>query len=308
VSYFTSADRLIGSKPPKTKFLISGLLPELGNLIIVGPPKLGKSFLALDLAIDLAEGKPFLGVFNVPHPMKVALIQAEISEGWFWKRVQWVTSKVQSNGLLPNLLLKTTCDLRLDNLNDVTALSKALVIDKPSVLIIDPLYLFHEGRESEQVEMAKIQRTLKQLSTYNNVATVIVHHFRKGIPGNPITRTAEDIRGSSTWEAWADSIMMLQGNQEDLDNVTLSFELRHVVNPGSMTIGFNFEPSSPGFISISGLSEKCQILQSMSNKARTVAEIEKVTGLSNKTIYRLLGSLISGGMVEKAGGGDYVPT
>lgn len=307
MTFFTPADRFLGNKPRSPNYIISGLLPESGSAIIAGPPKIGKSFLALQMAVDLAKGQPFLSVWNIAHPVKVALIQAEIAEGWFWNRVQWVASKVQSNGFLSNILLKTTCDFRLDNPSDTTALSKALAVEKPSVLIVDPLYMFHEKQESEQVEMVKIQRGLHQLSLYHNMATVIVHHFRKSMPGSNLPRTAEDMRGSSTWEAWADSIMLLQGNQDDLDNVSLSFELRHVANPGNVTLGFDFEPSSSAFISISGLSQKFQILQSIAHGARSVAEIERAAGLPNKVVYRLLGSLISGGLVIKAGG-NYVAT
>ena len=47
---------------PDTDFIVPGLIPECGLGLIIAPPKTGKSWLAMDIAISVATGTPLLGV------------------------------------------------------------------------------------------------------------------------------------------------------------------------------------------------------------------------------------------------------
>lgn len=53
---------LAGEKPPPIPWLIEGLLPRDSLLCWAADPGVGKSFLALDLAIAVTTGQPFLGL------------------------------------------------------------------------------------------------------------------------------------------------------------------------------------------------------------------------------------------------------
>lgn len=55
-----SAKELYGTKLPEIYYPIEGLIPE-GETILAAPPKSAKSWMALDMALSVAEGKPFLG-------------------------------------------------------------------------------------------------------------------------------------------------------------------------------------------------------------------------------------------------------
>lgn len=55
-----SAKELYRSKLPEIYYPIDGLVPE-GETILAAPPKSAKSWMALDMALSVAEGKPFLG-------------------------------------------------------------------------------------------------------------------------------------------------------------------------------------------------------------------------------------------------------
>lgn len=57
-----SAKTLINKELPPLRWAIPGLLPE-GLVILAGAPKLGKSWLALDLSVSIAEGMAALGQF-----------------------------------------------------------------------------------------------------------------------------------------------------------------------------------------------------------------------------------------------------
>ncbi len=59
---FNSIDAatLMDKPLPNSCFLVDGLVPEGVNMIS-GAPKVGKSWLMLDLALSIASGEPFLG-------------------------------------------------------------------------------------------------------------------------------------------------------------------------------------------------------------------------------------------------------
>ena len=59
---FNSIDAatLMDKPLPSSCFLVEGLVPEGVNMIS-GAPKVGKSWLMLDLALSIASGEPFLG-------------------------------------------------------------------------------------------------------------------------------------------------------------------------------------------------------------------------------------------------------
>lgn len=59
-----SAEEFAKKKFPPLKLVVPGVLPE-GTIILAGPPKTGKSFLALSLAVSVATGRPALGQIPV---------------------------------------------------------------------------------------------------------------------------------------------------------------------------------------------------------------------------------------------------
>jgi len=63
--------------------------------IISGCSGIGKSWLALNLGLSVASGKPFLGFFEVPKPKKVLLIQFELTNGQVKERIKILLKRYQ---------------------------------------------------------------------------------------------------------------------------------------------------------------------------------------------------------------------
>jgi hypothetical protein len=64
------------------------LLPADGTLVVYGDAGAGKTTLAIDLAVHAAAGVPWLGLFAIPRPMRVAIIEAEGSRARFRAKLQ----------------------------------------------------------------------------------------------------------------------------------------------------------------------------------------------------------------------------
>ena len=56
-----TAKKLYDMKLPPIRFVVEGLLPQ-GLHVFAGPPKIGKSWLLMQLALAVASGKPFWGL------------------------------------------------------------------------------------------------------------------------------------------------------------------------------------------------------------------------------------------------------
>ena len=65
--------------PQKEQIITGGILPQNAIALIGGIAKQGKSIFALNMAIQISMGKPFLERFNIPNPKRVLYLQSEIS-------------------------------------------------------------------------------------------------------------------------------------------------------------------------------------------------------------------------------------
>jgi hypothetical protein len=65
------------TRPPRT-FLVDGILPETSLGVLYGLPGSGKTFLALDLAFSIANGRPWLG-----HSVQQGGVVYIAAEGWY---------------------------------------------------------------------------------------------------------------------------------------------------------------------------------------------------------------------------------
>ena len=72
---------------PLAPELIEGILRKGHKMLISGASKAGKSFLLIQLAFSLSEGKPWLGFFNCAK-CKVLYVNFEVDEGDFDKRLR----------------------------------------------------------------------------------------------------------------------------------------------------------------------------------------------------------------------------
>ena len=75
----------VGELPP---MLIEGFLPDRSLFLLAGKPKAGKSFLALDIADAVCQGKPALGKYRVNRPGAVVYVGMEDGEIEIVKRLK----------------------------------------------------------------------------------------------------------------------------------------------------------------------------------------------------------------------------
>jgi hypothetical protein len=208
------------------EYIAYDILPE-GLVLLAGAPKIGKSFMALDLALTACSGgkRKFLGKYTVPEDMECLYFAAEdvgrrihdrilsFKEnipGWSEQRIITDNSKCTITCQPPRPLDKGFC-------NDLSEYLKAY--PKTRLVIVDVYNCIKPssvagksgGGNAYDID-ARLAEPLQQLALAHRCCIMLIHHLRKqGInrgesSGDPF----EEISGSMGLPSKADTIMVLK--------------------------------------------------------------------------------------------------
>jgi hypothetical protein len=176
-----SPRELVEANPRLREPIIDGLVRRGEIMNFVAPPKVGKSWLVLNLALSFAAGRPWLGRFT-PSCGRVLLIDNELHPQTLSSRMRRVAEAIgldiadyqESLGVLS--LRGKLC--RLFELQTYFEALKA----KYDLIILDALYRFLESGDDENSNagMTAVYNRLDQIAAVTEAAVAIVHHMSKG--------------------------------------------------------------------------------------------------------------------------------
>lgn len=244
------AELVRGVKQPS--WLIRRVWTEGAVGFIAGQPKSFKSWFALDMAVSVATGAPFLGAFQVIRPGPVLYIQEEdslptLKRRWDRVRPERMGDKVElSDGLIEGEAKITWTggkDERGDPAVDAFVGEGVTLSDEGwqawldetldrgwnggedqyRMVVLDPLLMMMgEIEENKAADvMGKILGPLRTLARKHECAVVIVHHMRKsgsdqsGGKGQR-ERGGQLMLGSVAYHAWADEALYLRRGRGNL--------------------------------------------------------------------------------------------
>src|SRR5690606_11151764 len=191
--------------PATRRFLIDELWGEQAVGIVGGEPKCCKSFLALDLAVAVASGRPCLRRYAVHRPGPVLLFAAEDALHVVRERLDGIATAASTCLDALPIHVITAPVVRLDVERDRTALRDTVASLRPRLLVLDPFVRLHRVNENSSDEVAPLLASLRELQRRYDVAVLLVHHARKGGHARP----GQALRGSSELHAWGDSNLYL---------------------------------------------------------------------------------------------------
>lgn len=310
-TWFISADELINQTFQPVEFAVANLLP-VGLVILAGPPKVGKSFFALQASLAVTNGVPFLD--RPTTQGDVLFLGAEDSSRRLKDRVLDLTEYDRS---------LTTSKLMFAVSPNIKAIGSGLEeqlyewakhAENPRMIVIDNygrVLPETSGRgarqdgnyQSSTLTLSKLQDVANQLG----VTILLVHHTNKNEDiGDVFSRT----HGSVAINGVADAVLIL-GNTRGTNSATLNVTGRDL--PEVTDIRLQRKESQWALVDTPvdaidslGLSpQKTRLLRVIAAGHSKTGEIAKEMGIKSSNASTQLGQLVESGYLIKEEHGQY---
>lgn len=224
----------VSEEIPEARWIIEGMIPKGGIVMIAGDSGVGKTWFAMQLALSACLGMKFLGKFgasasgaiyvdcesgeiilrqrskNLWRAIYHSLIQdiedqddiEEKSEflGRLMTQMNFMLSYYESN------LLETEAVERIIN---------QLKLNSAELLILDPFNRVFGGNENDSGEISKFFNNMKKIRDETGAAIVLIHHSRKKSFNAP-SDAGQMLRGSSAIKAALDSHIFIRKVKDDI--------------------------------------------------------------------------------------------
>jgi hypothetical protein len=205
-----SARALMLAELPPVRWIVPGILPE-GATLLAGAPKMGKSWLALGVAIAVASGGVALGTRPVEGG-EVLFLALEDNT----RRLQKRTRKVLDGGEVPGRLHMATEWPTVDA-GGAERLSDWLSVHPGArLVVVDVLKRVRpdvSARKSTYDADYEAAQALKDVADEHAVAVLVLHHTRKQAAEDPL----DEVSGSRGLSGAADGIMVLKRDRGRAD-------------------------------------------------------------------------------------------
>jgi hypothetical protein len=198
-----------------------GIIPKVGLTVIAGPPKIGKSLLASQMALCVGEVPP--DEQNAPAPMFLGhdlsqelgdqigaalLVMEEGSLAGISYRIRHQRVSLGIEDAVVNVAHRQR--IRLDEKASRVALRDWVATWKPSLVVLDPLNRLHGADENRPTQMTPVMDAMAGIAYEFGCAVLAVHHLAK-----PSAERRGDIwdrfRGASSIRSGTDANLAMDG-------------------------------------------------------------------------------------------------
>ena len=202
-------ETLMDMRLPPTKFCIDTLLPQ-GVTILGGAPKIGKSWLVLDLCIRIAKGEP---LWDLPtHRGTTLYLCLEDPLRRVQERLNCITDEVP-----PNAFFATAAGTLTDGLCEQIT---SFVTEHPDTVLIaiDTFQIIRNSTaDTSYANDYDEVRKLKQLADGLNISLLLVHHLRKQGDSDPLNK----LSGTTGISGAVDAAFVLNQSKRNATGATL---------------------------------------------------------------------------------------
>lgn len=186
----------------KINWIAEGLIPEETITFLHAYGGLGKSWFALDLAIEVGRGGG-LWINHFPTAGgRVLYIDEELHPKLLKQRYNKL---LKGKGLTPDkvdISFLSRQEFKLDRPESVQAMKGIILELKPDLIVLDPFVALHQLNENNTQDMAGLRDIFKDMVKTCGVAFFVVDHESK--PSMTLQTAAQRQRGSSEKDALAD--------------------------------------------------------------------------------------------------------
>lgn len=277
--------------------VLPGFVTE-GATVLIGRPKLGKSWLALDLCIAIAAGRPALGTVQ-PEAGDVLYLALDDGEHRLQRRM---AALLPGGAPWPARLALATRWRRANEggLADIADWCRAAA--NPAAVVIDSLARFRSLKGAESATIYSAIAQLQRMAREHGVAIIVVHHARRRSGGDPVDIVG-DIAGV------ADTVLVLRRGEH---GVALHARGRDIEESEAL-LAFDratcrwMLAGEPGGESDFKSDARAAVVAALaaSLPALSVREIAAATGSSHGATHTLLHRMVADGEVARVQRGRY---
>jgi hypothetical protein len=285
---------------PPVAFCVPDLIPE-GLTLIAGKPKIGKSWLALDVCIAVALGRFCLGERK---PVQGSVLYAAMEDNP--RRLQRRIDKLLSPFAVawPEGLTLANTWRRLDQggVDDIRAWIEQT--DNPRLIVLDTLagvkpVKTQQGYTEDYESLAALHR----LANEKGVSIIVLHHTRKMEADDPV----DTVSGTLGLAGCADSVLVLNRSSQ---GTTLYVrgrdieEAEHAVTFDKHACRWTILGSA---VDVHRSNERGKILDALLTATELLGprQISDRTRMKGDNVRYLLGQMAECGEVSKAARGRY---
>ena len=222
-------------------WVVPSIIPESGCGLLVAPPKIGKTRVAIELALGLATGTAPLGI-NVQKPSGVGFFSLEDGEYLFSSRMDsslnldegreryhwdgYITDDLVWHPQESMAMFTHFAPVDLSSDEDKQRLLLTIQKYELKLVVIDTLSMaIGKADVSSNTDMYGVLKDIKTIAKATKCAVMFIHHTRKRVfeQGESIQ---EKILGSTALHGWSDFIMSLAPPEEDDDMLRLAVQTK----------------------------------------------------------------------------------
>lgn len=227
---------LLRSDMPPVREIIDGILYN-GLTILAGPPKAGKSYLTLCMAISVASGGKFLGNKRISAPGRVSYFALEESKRRTASRLRQLTP---DEGVEFAQNIEFLYAIKSLNSGGLADLDAYLGQSKPTLLILDTLMAFVTGDRNSRSDVFRRDyqelKSIQELAIKHETAIVVVHHTNKlggdgvgAVAGTHGVTAAADCIWTMQRQPQRRAVLQVTGREVEDQALLLELELREPV-------------------------------------------------------------------------------
>ena len=297
---FTAARLRVMEFPP-VSYVVPGFIPE-GLTILAGRPKIGKSWLALDVCLGVAGDHAVLGGL---HPTLGDVLYCALEDNP--RRLQRRITKLLDGREWPARLTLATQWRRLDEggVDDIADWATSALT--PTMVVLDTLAGVKPERQARDTNYDGDYRALLEvhrLANERQLSVVALHHTRKQEAEDPL----DSISGTLGLVGCADTALVLSRTPQG----TSLYVRGRDVEEAEHAITFNRDTCRWAVLGeaaeVRRSGERNAILEALHNSPEPMkpAEIAAAVGRPANNVKQLLFKMVRDGEVMKTERGHYV--
>ncbi|GMU38256.1 MAG: bifunctional DNA primase/polymerase [Phycisphaerae bacterium] len=205
---------LMAAHPTLRAPLINGILRRGETMNVIAPPKTGKSWLVLALAMAVASGRKWLDTFET-FAGNVLIIDNELHPETLAHRIPQVAEglRIGMNEIADTVSVQSM----RGQLRDIFSLGQyfaSIEVGRYALIVLDAFYRFmpRDMDENDNGTMANIYNHIDALAERLNCSFVLIHHATKG---NQSGKAVTDVgAGAGSQSRAADAHVVLRPHEE----------------------------------------------------------------------------------------------